>query len=82
MRAFVIHDIEGNIRAVVTASPDAPPIGPPAGTGDLVSEVELEDYPLEAGDEEMHGRLVKLAQEQRVEFQREARLVPRSDSAR
>jgi hypothetical protein len=82
MKAFVIHDTEGNIRAVVTASPDAPPIGPPADTGELLSEVEIEDYPSEAGDQERHDSLMKLAQDFRVRFEREARLVSRPDSGR
>jgi hypothetical protein len=82
MRAFVIHDTEGNIRAVVTAPPNAPPIGPPGEPGELLSEVELEDYPSDAGDPERHDSLMKVPQEFRVEFEREVRLVPKSDSAR
>jgi hypothetical protein len=80
MRAFVIHDSEGNIQAVVTAAPDAPPVGPSGEAAETVSEVELEDYPPEAGAEERHQSLMRLAQDFRVEFEHKARLVRRPDS--
>jgi hypothetical protein len=80
MRAFAIHDSAGNIRALVTAPPDAPPPGPPAESSELLSEVELQDYPSDAGDQERHESLMRVAQDFRVQFEQRAKLVPKSDS--
>jgi hypothetical protein len=52
VKVFAIHDTQGNVHAVVAASPGAPPDAGPGEPGELLSEVELEGYCSEASDEE------------------------------
>jgi len=80
VRAFVIHDTAGYIRAVVTAPPDAPPLAGPAQPGELLSEVELEDYRSETDDQERLESLLRVAQDFRVELEQNARLVPKPEA--
>lgn len=51
VKVFVIHDTHGNVRAVVTASPGAPPDAGSSEPGELLSEMELEGHSSEASDE-------------------------------
>jgi hypothetical protein len=81
VKVFVIHDTHGNVRGVVAASPGAPPDAGPGEPGELVSEVELDGYSSEASDEERLESLMRVAQDFRVEFERSAKLVPKSQSS-
>jgi hypothetical protein len=78
MKVFVIHDTQGNVRAVVAASPGAPPDAGSGEPGELLSEVELDGYSSDASDEERLESLMRVAQDFRVEFERTARLVPKA----
>ena len=52
MKVFVVHDADGTVRGVISASPDAPPPAPGLGEpGELLSEVEVDGYSSEASDE-------------------------------
>lgn len=77
MKVLVIHDTQGNVRAVVVAAPGAPPDAGAGAPGELLSEVELEGYSSEASDEERLENLMRVAQDFRVEFERTARLLPK-----
>jgi len=73
MKALLIHDADGNITALVAMPPDGPPIA--LSTGELSSEVEIEDVAGEPGTAERHDNLLNLIQGARVQFERKAKLV-------
>jgi hypothetical protein len=78
MKILVVHDREGTISTLVTAPAEAPMPGY-AGSqpGQLVSEVELPELSFDPTSEESHEQIIRLLDEYRVDFSREARLVPK-----
>jgi len=76
MRAFVVHDKNGNIARLAICPPDGPALFPPAGPGEMVAEVELPDDAIDFDNEQ---RTVESLKKFRVEAKTEARLVRRTD---
>jgi len=74
VRAFAVHDRNGNIASLVICPPDGPALFPSTGPGQLVSEVDLPDDAFHFGDEE---RALRVLRDFLVDFQMEARLVRR-----
>ena len=79
MRMLVVHDRAGNISALATAPADAPMLAlantPP---GQMTSEVEAPDVPVDAAEERAQEPLLRLQRDYRL-VTAEATLVPKTD---
>jgi hypothetical protein len=67
MRYFAVHDSAGNIAALTTCPPDAPPAALVPDPGQFLTEVEVPEGAIDLADPENEQRAVEQLKEFRVE---------------
>ena len=78
MQILAIHDEHGEVTAVVIGPADeSAPAGVLAQRGHAVSAVEVADIPDDVRTEDGQRRVRDLLENSRIDFDREARLVPK-----
>ena len=81
MRFTAVHDRHGNIAALISSPPDAPPatLAPDAGA-QFVTEVEVPEEIIALAEHESEQHVVEVLQDFRVEVETEGRIVRKSSS--
>jgi hypothetical protein len=74
MKLLVLHDAQGNILRMITRPPESPAAGITAGPGELMTEVDAPDLPVDGESEDVQ-RFTNMLEHFRVEVTTQARLV-------
>lgn len=67
MRFFAVHDIRGNLTAIMVSPPDSPPEGAMMEPGQLMTEVDAPEVTIDLGEPASYERLVEVLEHFEVE---------------